>query len=350
MERNIRLVLAYDGTEFHGWQKQPGLRTVQDTIEQALRRVVRHQVVVLGASRTDSGVHARGQVAHFRTDRDIPCHNLKRAIGGRLPKDISLRHVSDVPASFSASRDPVSKLYRYRIYSHNDRPVEEQVQRYTYHFWNPLDVGIMRAAARHLVGEHDFAAFATSGHQRLTTVRTILRAEVHRHFREVCIDFEGTGFLYNQVRNMVGTLLEIGRGHWPVERIEAILAGRDRSQAGPTAPARGLCLEWIRYDLTRLPTEVADREPEPDEQPVDSDWGELGEGGETLPFGSRLNNAGGDADAEQSAGGDADIVRSAGGDAEQGTSRITHKDTRENAERNIGEIMGEDAERTDTSA
>ncbi|HSW45717.1 MAG TPA: tRNA pseudouridine(38-40) synthase TruA [Phycisphaerae bacterium] len=271
MERNVRLLLAYDGTDFHGWQKQPGQRTVQDLVEQALRRVVRHQINLVGASRTDAGVHARGQVAGFRTSTDIPCHNLKRAIGGRLPKDIALVHVRDVPLSFRASRDPISKLYRYTVHNDADRPVEELRQRYVYHFWNPLDVDFMRAASRHLVGEHDFAAFATTGHQRLSTVRTILRAEVHRRFREIRIDFEGTGFLYNQVRNMVGTLLEIGRGHWPVERMPEILASRDRRQAGPTAPARGLRLEWIKYDLTRLSADTVEGDVLPDEQPAETD-------------------------------------------------------------------------------
>jgi len=249
MERNIRMVIAYDGTDFHGWQTQPGLRTVQDLVEQAVRRVVRHQVTINGASRTDAGVHARGQVANFLTTCTIPCENLRLAIGSRLPKDISILHAREVPADFRASSSPLSKLYRYRIHNHAHRPVEDHLQRYTYHFWQPLDVERMQQAADYLVGEHDFAAFATSGHQRQSTVRTILRCEVYRHYHEVRIDVEGTGFLYNQVRNIVGTLIEVGRGHWPVERMPEILASRDRTQAGPTAPPRGLCLQWIRYDL-----------------------------------------------------------------------------------------------------
>ena len=256
MERNIRMWIAYDGTEFHGWQSQPQLRTVQGLIEQAIRRVVRHHITLNGASRTDAGVHARGQAAVFSTTCPIPCHNLKHAIGSRLPKDISITHVREVPAGFRASSEAVSKLYRYRIHNHSRRPVEEQLQRYTYHFWHPLDTAGMQEAARHLVGTHDFAAFATSGHQRLTTVRTVLRCEIHRHFDEVRIDVEGTGFLYNQVRNMVGTLIEVGRGHWSADRVPAILASKDRSQAGPTVPARGLCLEWIRYDLVDRPVKT----------------------------------------------------------------------------------------------
>jgi len=259
MPRNIRLLLAYDGTDFHGWQKQPGLRTVQDAVEQALRRVVRHQIVLVGASRTDSGVHALGQVANFETTREIPCDNLRRAIGGRLPKDTSLIHVCEVPLTFRACSDPVCKLYRYSIHNNPHRPVGHLRQRYTYHFWHPLDLDRMQEAAYHLIGRHDFAAFASKGSERETTIRTIYRLQVHRQYDEVHIDVEGDGFLYNQVRNIVGTLIEIGRGHWPTEKIVDILASGDRSQAGPTVPARGLCLQWIRYDPPSF-------EPRSDEQ------------------------------------------------------------------------------------
>lgn len=253
MLRNIRLLVAYDGTDFHGWQRQPGARTVQESIEQALRRVVHHQITVLGAGRTDAGVHAAGQVANFETTSTMPCENLKKAIGGRLPKDISIGAVDEVPLGFRATTDAISKLYRYRIYNETHRPVGELAQRYTYHFWHPLDIPAMRAAARHLLGTHDFAAFATRGSERQSTVRTILGLEIYAHYNELRIDVEGTGFLYNQVRNMVGTLIEVGRGHWPVESIPAILASRDRCRAGPTAPARGLCMQWVRYDLSRPP-------------------------------------------------------------------------------------------------
>ncbi len=253
MWRNIRLLIAYDGTDFHGWQQQPGMRTVQESIEQALRRVVHHQVAVLGAGRTDAGVHAAGQVANFETTSTMPCENLKKAIGGRLPKDISVGAADEVPLGFRSTSDAVSKLYRYRIYNAAHRPVDELAQRYTYHFWHPLEVSRMRAAAAYLLGTHDFAAFATQGSERQTTVRTVLGIDIYHRYNELRIDVEGTGFLYNQVRNMVGTLIEVGRGHWPVERVPGILASRDRCQAGPTAPARGLCMQWVRYDLTRPP-------------------------------------------------------------------------------------------------
>lgn len=265
MERNIRLLIAYDGTDFHGWQRQPEMRTVQDVVEQAARRVIRHQVGLNAAGRTDAGVHAAGQQANFESTCEIPLINLQKAIGSRLPKDVSLLHVSEVPLGFRCSRDAVSKLYRYRLYNSARRPVQEHLQRYSYHFWNDLDTTRMQEAANRLVGTHDFAGFASKGSERETTVRTILRADVFRRYDEVFVDVEGTGFLYNQVRNIVGTLLEIGRGHWPPERIDEILAARDRGLAGPTAPARGLCLQWVKYDLQRPPGwKGLDGKPAPD--------------------------------------------------------------------------------------
>jgi tRNA pseudouridine38-40 synthase len=251
MHRNVRLLVAYDGTDFHGWQTQPGLRTVQDLIEQAVRRVVRHQVTVIGSGRTDSGVHAAGQVANFITTSQMPAENLRKAIGSRLPKDVSVYGAADVPLGFRATRDAVSKQYRYTIHNDHDRPVRSRTHRYAYHFWHPLDVERMQSAADHWVGRHDFAAFASSGHGRESTIRTVLRVEVSRRYDEVYVDVEGSGFLYNQVRNMVGTLIEIGRGHWAPQRARDILESLDRSNAGPTAPARGLCLQWVRYDLNR---------------------------------------------------------------------------------------------------
>lgn len=246
-------VLAYDGADFHGWQHQPGMRTVQDCLQQALRRVLRHQVVVFGAGRTDAGVHAAGQTANFFTTNPAPVQGLFHAIGSRLPKDMTLIRLDPVPLTFHATHTAVSKLYRYRIHNTPGRPCERQNQRFVYHFWQPLDVGAMREAAAAWVGTHDFTSFASSGNVRSTNVRTVLRLDVSRHEWEIRIDVEGTGFLYNQVRNFVGTLVEIGRGRWPAARAAEILAARDRTQAGPTAPARGLCMQWVRYNIPGLP-------------------------------------------------------------------------------------------------
>ncbi len=258
MERNVRLLIAYDGSEYHGWQVQQGLLTIQGLLEQAARRVCRHQESIVGSGRTDAGVHAAGQVAHFKTACTIPANNLRRAIGARLPKDISLVDVGDVSRVFHARRDVLRKLYRYRIHAAAGRPVSRTTQRYTYHFWNPLDVERMRAAARHFVGCMDYSAMATKGCERETMVRTVLRCDVHRDLDEIIVDVLGKGFLYNQVRNMVGTLIEIGRGRWEPDHLRLILESCDRSQTGPTAPARGLSLQWVQYppellDPTYLP-------------------------------------------------------------------------------------------------
>lgn len=247
MERNLRLVLGYDGTEFHGWQRQKELRTVQGDVEDVLRRVLRHPLNLNGASRTDTGVHARGQVASVLTTASIPVENLTRAVGHHLPRDITLLHTAVVQPTFHAARDARGKLYRYRIHNATGRPVERFAERYTWHVWYPLDVQRMRAAAAHLVGRHDFAAFQSQGSTRRTTVRTVHRVEVRRLGPEVRIDVEGAGFLYNQVRNMVGTLVEVGRGRWEAAQVAEILASCDRNQAGPTAPPQGLCLQWVRY-------------------------------------------------------------------------------------------------------
>jgi len=246
--RTLRLTLAYDGTDFHGWQRQAGVRTVQEEVEAVLRRVLREPVNLTGASRTDAGVHARGQVAHLCTDASIPADNLRRAVSHRLPGDVTVLHVAEAPLGFDARRDARAKLYRYRVYNHPRRPVAHLRQRYAWHVWYPLDLDRMRAAAARLVGTYDFTAFASAGSPRRSGVRTMYSVGIRRCYDEVLIDVRGDGFLYNQVRNMVGTLVEIGRGHWEPERVSLILESRDRTQAGPTAPAHGLCLQWVEYD------------------------------------------------------------------------------------------------------
>lgn len=251
MERNLKLTMAYDGTGFHGWQRQAGVRTVQEEIERIARGVIRHPLEIVGASRTDAGVHAEGQVAHLRTTTPIPTTNLHRAIGHRLPDDVALVHVAEAPLGFHATRDALCKLYRYRIHNDLRPPAEYLAARYVWHVWYDLDAARMQAAAAALVGTHDFAGFASAGGQRRTTVRTVHRLEVCRRCDTLLIDVEGSGFLYNQVRNLVGTLVEVGRGHWPPERVTEILASRDRRLAGPTAPPHGLCLRWIKYPADR---------------------------------------------------------------------------------------------------
>jgi|CXWL01.1.fsa_nt_gi tRNA pseudouridine38-40 synthase len=252
MLRNLMLTIAYDGADFHGWQEQPNLRTVQEVLTTALRRALRHQIVLIGSSRTDAGVHAAGHVANVYTTNPMSCDNVYRSVGSRLPKDLTLIYVEEVPLTFHATRSAVAKLYRYRIHNTGSRPCEQQNQRFVYHFWHRLDLDRMREAAKAWIGTHDFTALASTGNVRENNIRTITAIQICRIGPEVQIDVEGEGFLYKQVRNMVGTLVEIGRGQREVGDARKIIKSRDRRQAGPTAPARGLCLRWVRYDLPRL--------------------------------------------------------------------------------------------------
>ena len=242
----MKLIIAYDGSNYHGWQIQlPELPTVQGLLKEAIQRVVRHPIVLHGTSRTDAGVHAAGQVANFQTDCELAAERIRLAVNSRCPPDIVIRYAADVSEDFHAGFSAKSKLYRYRIYNCPDKPVH--LLNKCYHYWRNLDVEKMSQAADVLLGRHDFAAFASSSDRRVTTERELFRCEVYRHAHQVIIEIEGDGFLYNMVRNIVGTLLEIGRGHWPVERISEILASRDRQQAGPTAPAPALTLMWVKY-------------------------------------------------------------------------------------------------------
>lgn len=259
MERTIALWVAYDGTEFHGWQNQLDLRTVQSVLEDALRRVIRHPIHLIGSGRTDAGVHAAGHVSSFVTSCELDAVRLRHSVGSRLPKDMSLIALKDVHPLFHATRSAISKLYRYRIHNTTGRPVEHFTQRYTYHFWHPLDVERMRAGGMHFIGEQDFAAMASKGGRRETTVRKVLRCDIERHLDEIRIDVEGTGFLYKQVRTMVGTLVNVGRGLWEPNRVAEILKSADRANAGPTVPARGLCLQWVKYPPELLSPEVNTR-------------------------------------------------------------------------------------------
>ncbi len=245
--RNIKLVVAYNGAAYHGWQRQAdGIETVQEHIENVAGRLMRHPVIVFGAGRTDAGVHAAGQVANFYTTNfSIPLKGMRRAMNSRLPRDIAIRSATEVPESFHASRSAVGKTYHYRLYVAPTRPVE--LHKLVYHYWRPLDIEPMQDAARRLVGEHDFRGFASSAEDRETTVRTIYRCEVCQDGPEVQVSVQGNGFLYNMVRNIVGTLIEVGRGHWEPARIDKIIASCDRHDAGPTAPPDGLSLMCVHY-------------------------------------------------------------------------------------------------------
>jgi tRNA pseudouridine38-40 synthase len=250
--RVLKLTFAYDGSAFHGWQRQPGVRTVQGTIEEVARRVLREPLDVVGASRTDTGVHAVGQAAHLLLTGRIPTGKIQPALGHRLPEDIALVEGALAASDFHAIRDAIGKTYRYRLHAELRRPVALLQHRYAWHIWHPLDLDAMRDAAGRLCGTHDFTSLATSGSPRENNVRTITRLEVTRVGPEVQIEVEGNGFLYNMVRNLTGTLVDVGRGLRPPERIDEILAARDRRAAGPTAPPHGLCLLQVHYPPGRF--------------------------------------------------------------------------------------------------
>ncbi len=296
-----RLTIAYDGTDFCGWQKQSPpeegavaahvlapadeddalavtpepeteegekddrprveLRTVQAVVERAVRAVVREPVILMGASRTDSGVHARGQVGAFTcTDDgtrgigwpvDRGTDGLVKAINSRLPRDVLVVDAGVAAPDFNPIQGATSKCYTYTIWNAPTRPLWERTT--ALHIWSPLDADRMNAAARLLVGEHDFAAFAAAGHGRMSTVRTVFACGVREEragadARRVAIEVVGSGFLWNMVRIIAGTLVEVGRGRIDEARIGEALRTGKRELAGPTLQPQGLCLEWIKYE------------------------------------------------------------------------------------------------------
>ncbi len=245
--RNIKLVIAYNGAAYHGWQRQAdGIDTVQLRVEQAATTVLKHPVTVHGASRTDTGVHAEGQVANLHTPNfAVPLSGLRRAMNSRLPGDIVVRSASVVSDDFHASLSAVGKTYRYRICVAPSRPVERA--RLVWHYWRPLETELMASAAARLIGTHDFKALASSQEERETTVRTVTACDVSEYGDEIRIEVSGTGFLYHMVRNITGTLVEVGRGRWQPDYMGSMLASLDRKQAGPTAPSDGLSLMCLHY-------------------------------------------------------------------------------------------------------
>lgn len=247
--RNIKLTIAYDGSEYHGWQIQPGCVTIQGVLTEALRDLLGPRARICGASRTDAGVSALGQVGLVQIDTPIPTENFAKAITDRLPESMAIVKAEDIPMGFDVIGDVKRKLYRYTIYCGPVRPVLQM--RHCWHVPALLDIEAMRQAAALLVGKNDFKSFAAAADQRQGSVRTIFRCEVTEtpaeEQRWIYVDVEGDGFLYNMVRNIVGTLVEVGVGRWKPEKIPEILAARDRKAAGPIAPPNGLCLMWIEY-------------------------------------------------------------------------------------------------------
>lgn len=245
MTRNIKLVIEYDGTRYAGWQIQKGQPTVQQEIVNAIHRVTNEKVTLYGASRTDAGVHAVGQVANFHTRSKVAIERFPHAINFYLPNDIAIRSAEEVPAKFHAQFDAKGKTYRYTVLNAwTPRPL---VRTTAYHVRGPLDVAVMRRAARAFVGKHDFRAFGTEVGRKKTTVRTIRRLKVWREGELVSFEVNGDGFLYNMVRAMIGTLLRVGQGKLPPQDVRRILKEADRVSVGPIVPPNGLCLIAVEY-------------------------------------------------------------------------------------------------------
>jgi tRNA pseudouridine38-40 synthase len=255
--RHIRLVVEYDGTGLCGWQRQANGPTVQGHLEAALAKLLAHEVTVIGASRTDAGVHARGQVASFRTERPIPLHGIRRGLNSLLPPAIAIRDARDADDDFHPRFSATGKHYRYLLLTRPERSPRWRDR--AWHHPAPIDREAMSAAATALIGEHDFAAFRAAGCTALRTTRRIdeiavgeVSDEVDGGAGLVAFDVVGNAFLRNMVRIVVGTLVEVGEGRRPVGQVTEILASKDRTRAGITAPAHGLELVSVRYDGRKM--------------------------------------------------------------------------------------------------
>lgn len=243
--KRVMLTVAYDGTNYHGWQVQPNGETIEGVLNRCLSELLQEKIEVIGASRTDSGVHALCNIAVFDTDTSIPPEKIAYALNARLPEDIKVQASKEVAASFHPRRCESRKTYEYRIYN---APFPMPTQRlYTHFSYTPFDIMRMQEAATYLIGTHDFKSFCSADAQAEDTVRQIENVEIRKIDNQIIIRVVGRGFLYNMVRIIAGTLMEIGRGNMPAQEMERILRAKDRNAAGPTAPACGLTL--VKYEF-----------------------------------------------------------------------------------------------------
>lgn len=243
--RRIFLEIAYDGTNYSGWQVQNNAVSVQETIDKALSEWLGEEIHTIGASRTDAGVHARGNVAVFDTESLIPADKFSFGLNARLPEDISIQESFEVPAEFHPRFTETIKTYEYKIL--NRRFPDPTRRNDSLFYYGKLNVDAMNEAAAYLVGPHDFKSFCAGNHDAKTTVRTIYSAMVDKDGDIITFEITGNGFLYNMVRIIAGTLIEVGKGKLKPEDIKMIMEARDRQKAGPTAPAHGLTLVEIEY-------------------------------------------------------------------------------------------------------
>ncbi len=248
--RNFKLIIAYDGSGYYGWQVQQGRRTVQETVEQALATILKQDVRITASGRTDTGVHALGQVANFTTSSSIPEEGLLRALNSLLPSDLAVTDVEVADVNFHARRMAKAKSYAYVM--DTSRIMSPLLSRYALHVPGPIDVESMNRAAQMLLGEHDFSSFMGSGSGVKTTIRNIMAAEIVARGAKLFFYIQGSGFLRHMVRNIVGTLILVGQGKIEPEEIMRIMALKNRSLAGPTAPPQGLYLVGVDYGSSHL--------------------------------------------------------------------------------------------------
>lgn len=246
MKKRVRLTVAYDGTNYRGWQIQPNGVTIEEVLNRELSALLKEPIEVIGASRTDSGVHARGNIAIFDTDNRMPAEKICYAVNQKLPEDIRVLKSEEVPETWHPRKCNGVKTYEYKILN---RRIAMPTERLYAHFcYYELDLEKMRSAALYLIGEHDFKSFCTARTQAEETVRTVYSLDIEKNGDMITIRISGSGFLYNMVRIIAGTLLRVGMGFYPPEYVETILEGRDRRLAGDTAPAKGLTLYQLEYE------------------------------------------------------------------------------------------------------
>lgn len=242
----VKMVVAYDGTNYCGWQIQPNGVTIEQKLNEALTDLLQEPIKVTGASRTDAGVHSLGNVCIFDTNTRMPAEKISYALNTRLPEDIVVQDSCQVPESFHPRFSKSRKTYEYRILNQKFRNPTRRLDTHFYYY--DLDVEAMQRAAAYLVGEHDFKSFASTGGQAETSVRTIYSLDVEKRDSIITIRVKGNGFLYNMVRIIAGTLIKVGAGEILPEEISVILEAKDRSAAGPTAPAKGLTMIGLEYE------------------------------------------------------------------------------------------------------
>lgn len=243
--RNIKLILEYDGTKYSGWQRQKNAITIQQVLEEAIWKITGAREVTIGASRTDSGVHARGYVANFKTECKIPGIKFRDAINTKLPRDIVILNSEEVPEEFHARYNCIGKTYTYTILNRYVPPTIDR--NYMYHIRGKLDIQAMKSAGELFIGTHDFSAFKSQGSGVKTSVRTIKELTVDKSGDIVIITVTADGFLYNMVRIITGTLLRVGLNKVSYDKIPEIILSKDRKKAGKCAPPQGLCLEKVYY-------------------------------------------------------------------------------------------------------